>query len=78
MRLLIEAIVVGVITVLVSQIVTIFYTNHNELPEICKSWNKNYVMEKSLFFIGFVTHLLCQVVGINKWYCTHGVACVTN
>lgn len=76
--LLIEAIVVGIITVLVGQILSGFYAKNNDLPEICKSWNKNYVMEKSLFFTGFMTHLLCQVVGINKWYCTNGVACTTN
>jgi len=28
-----------------------------------------------LFIIGIITHLLCEFTGINKWYCTNGVAC---
>ena len=76
--LLIEAIVVGIITVLVGQFLGSLYAKNTDLPEICKSWNKDYVMEKSLFLTGFVTHLLCQFVGLNKWYCTNGVACIAD
>ncbi len=78
--LLIEAIVVGIITVVVgtlsAKILSAYATSSNELPEVCKSWNKNYVMEKSLFLTGFLTHILCQITGINKWYCSNGLACV--
>jgi uncharacterized membrane protein len=28
-----------------------------------------------LFIIGVITHLLCEFTGVNKWYCTNGVAC---
>lgn len=27
------------------------------------------------FTLGFIFHLLCEVLRVNKWYCTHGHAC---
>lgn len=27
------------------------------------------------FVIGVIFHLMCQVSGINAWYCKHGAAC---
>lgn len=30
---------------------------------------------KKLFFTGVIVHLICEVVGLNKWYCKNGVAC---
>ena len=76
-QLLIEAIVVGILTVVVGTIVgfvlgSSFSTN---LPKICKSWNKNHIMELSLFLTGFFIHLLCEFSGVNKWYCKNGYAC---
>ena len=35
---------------------------------------KNIDMKK-LFFTGVLVHLICEVVGLNKWYCRNGVAC---
>jgi len=28
-----------------------------------------------LFVTGFAVHFLCEVSGINKWYCKNGAAC---
>ena len=77
MKVFIEAVVVGVLTVTVGVVVGFalsksFSTN---LPAICKTWNKNHVMEISLFLTGFSLHLLCEFMGVNKWYCKHGNAC---
>ena len=80
-KLLVEAIVVGIGTVVIGSLVgfilsRFFKTN---LPEICKEWNKNHIMEISLFLTGFVIHLLCEFTGVNKWYCKNGNACsITN
>lgn len=77
MDLLIEASVVGIVLVIVgtgtSFVVGTF--TKTDLPPACKDWNKNYAMEFSLFFTGFVSHLLFEVTGINKYYCKNGVAC---
>ena len=77
--LLIEALVVGVVTVIVGTIVGFlvakFYPMKVSLPDECKNYNKYFIMEICLFFTGFIAHLLFEVVGGNKWYCKNGVAC---
>jgi hypothetical protein len=77
MKLLIEAIVVGISIIifgsLMSFVAGLFFKT--ELPPVCKDWNKNYVMEIALFLTGFVAHLFFEVSGVNKWYCKNGNAC---
>ena len=77
MKLFIEAFVVGFITLIVGSIVCLIlgYFFPNNLPDICKKWNKYHIMEFSLFLTGFIIHLICEFTGINKWYCKHGNAC---
>ena len=77
-----EAVVVGVVVVIMGTLVAFLYRliadrylKKNRLPEVCKSWNKYYAMEISLFFTGFLSHLLFEGVGLNKWYCKKGYAC---
>ena len=68
-RLFIEAVVVGVLIVVFGKILFgLFFDSE-------KDWNKNYSMEMALFFTGFITHLFCEYVGLNNWYCKHGNAC---
>lgn len=78
LRLLVEAIVVGVLTAvlgtLTNAIVGPFFKV--KLPPVCDDWNQNYVMQISLFFTGVVIHLFCELVGINRWYCRNGYACL--
>ena len=38
------------------------------LPEVCATWNENYIMEINLFIAGFLFHMICQYSGINAWY----------
>lgn len=76
-QVFIEAVVVGLMTVLFGNIAGLivgpfFKVN---LPKDCEDWNKFYVMEISLFLTGFLIHLFCEFVGINKWYCNNGAAC---
>ena len=77
--LLIEALVVGIVTVIVGSIVGFLvaslYPFKVELPKQCKNYNKYFIMEICLFFTGFFAHLLFELVGGNKWYCKNGVAC---
>jgi len=78
LRLLLEAFIVGIITALVGTLVswTLSKPFKVELPPVCDDWNKNYVMEINLFLTGFIVHLLCEISGVNKWYCTNGNACL--
>lgn len=77
MRLLKEAIIVGILIVffgtIISFIISKFYVT--DLPPACKDWNKNFVMEICLFLTGFIAHVVFEFMGINKWYCKHGNAC---
>lgn len=77
MNLIKEAIFVGIIIVLIGTIIGYImriYFSQN-LPDICKEWNKNHIMEICLFLTGFFTHIVCELIGINKWYCKNSVAC---
>ena len=77
LNLITEAVVVGLTIVVMGTLVSfvIAYSIKSDLPPVCKDWNKNYVMELSLFFTGFLTHFIFEFVGLNKWYCKNGVAC---
>ncbi len=79
-HLLIEAFIVGVILLIISIPVmgithTLYpddYTGCLNLPLTPSGKTKYYV---STIIIGIMTHLLCEVTGINKMYCISGHAC---
>ena len=78
--IIIEAIFVGIITVIIgymSKYILDKLYNMEEKINIYESWNKNYIMEQNLFLTGFLIHIICQISGINTWYCKHGIACKT-
>ena len=60
MKLLVEALVVGIVMLAIHYVLSMFIPN----PLIV------------VFLTGFVGHLLFELVGANKWYCTHGKACL--
>jgi len=64
MELLIEALVVGIVMVVVGAMVKKFNFQ----------W-KSYDVEITLFLTGVFAHLLFEFTGFNKWYCTNGFAC---
>lgn len=63
-QLFIEALFVGIIIVIIGSIVSlcVAYIFKSDLPKICKAWNKNHVMEISLFFTGALFHIF------YKWF----------
>lgn len=69
-EVLIEAFMVGLLTVLIGYVGLYVLSNIIKLTD-----NKDYIFIKSLFFTGFLVHIICQYSGINKWYCTNGYAC---
>ena len=72
-----EAIVVGLTVVVVGTLTSWLFSRFFkvDLPPVCKDWNKNYVMEITLFLTGVIVHLLMEHLGANHWYCKNGVAC---
>tara|TARA_Y100000996_G_C22493277_1_gene631150 strand:+ start:574 stop:810 length:237 start_codon:yes stop_codon:yes gene_type:complete len=77
MKLLIEAIVVGIATVLLGIIVGGIVGNYLSLDtsELYRTLNKKHFLKISLFFTGFFLHLICEYSNINRWYCKNGNAC---
>lgn len=76
MQLVYEAVAIGVLVVVVGVVVSnLVGMFHNGTKTACKDWNKNHVMEITLFFIGVAVHLVCEFTGVNKWYCKNGNAC---
>ena len=59
MKLLIEALVVGIVMVTLDQGISMILKNRLLV----------------VFLTGFIGHLLFELSGANKWYCTHGKAC---
>jgi len=64
MNQLFEALLFGLLTVLVGTIVAflIGFFFSTDLPPVCKDWNKNYVMETSLFFTGVFAYLISVLI----------------
>ncbi len=70
LRVIKEATFVGILTALIGYVASALvkpYFNV-DLPEICKSWNKKYLMEASLFATGFLLHIFLEFTGMNKTY----------
>jgi hypothetical protein len=67
MQLILEAILVGIILVLVSTpIMALTRRIDFPVPE------KYYI---ATFVSGIIVHLLCEFTGLNKLYCREGSAC---
>lgn len=67
-KLLIEAITVGIMTIIFGfgsyWLVTKYYTG-----------DINTSMAIGFFLTGFLLHLTCELTGVNSYYCKNGVAC---
>lgn len=69
--IVIEAVSVGILVVVLGVIFHFLslklYGDHD--------LNNMYMFAIHLFFIGIITHLVCEYSGLNKWYCKNGIAC---
>lgn len=77
-RLIVEAIVVGLMTGLIGFIISTLFM---------VVFSKNFSFKKydfwpqvllSFFITGILIHLICEFLGINKWYCKNGNSCKQN
>ena len=75
--LLIEAGVVGIATIIVGILVAISLKRlfKLDMPVSHKNINKNNMI-MLLFITGFLIHIICEISGLNKWYCSNGNACL--
>lgn len=78
-QILIEAIIVGLCTVLVGVCVQelLKVTTLKVKCEKSCDWNKNNIREIGLFLTGFTMHILFEILGANSWYVKHGSAAVS-
>ena len=67
-QLMIEAVVVGILSVVVGKLVIYLFFNS-------QTSNKNESIEITLFLTGVFIHFICEYTGVNKWYCKNGNAC---
>ena len=73
--LLIEAIAVGILMIPLGFIVFIGSAELSKRSRWYDGLNRDIKMCIGFFIYGAITHLLCEISGINKWYCKHGRAC---
>ena len=67
-RLFLEAIVVGIIITIIHLIITSF--------QFILIKDTYYNGALIMFLIGFLTHFISEISGVNKWYCKNGAACL--
>lgn len=59
-----DAILFAILLVVIGNIVGYFVgaALGVDLPPVCKKWNKNYIMEISLFITGFISYLVFKKI----------------
>jgi hypothetical protein len=73
--LLTEAFLVGVLIIPLGFLVLglSFFLQNN--VKLYRDMGPNFIMITGFFALGFITHIVCELSGINKWYCKNGNAC---
>lgn len=75
MNFMLEILAVGIVTAIVgfltSTVMMFVFVKHFKLKKYHFWWQ----VVLSYFITGCLVHILCQAVGVNAWYCKHGVAC---
>ena len=47
-RFVLELLAVGVVVTIIGSVSSKAFSGNSSLPQVCKDWNRNYAMEKSL------------------------------
>lgn len=75
-NLLGEAFVVGLITTIIGILISIPIEYLFDIQLVSfTDWKKHHAIEAAFFATGFLTHLMLQAIGLNRWYCNNGYAC---
>ena len=64
--LTLEAISVGILTLIIGNVVFYLSTDKSKINEIKKYYTN---INMTLFIIGFIIHFLLEIIGLNDWYC---------
>lgn len=69
-KTLIESLAFGVIVVVMGNLTGYIIGQYfsSNLPPICKSWNKNHIMEISLFITGMLSYLFIRRFKVFKLF----------
>lgn len=69
--IIIESIIVGIVTMILGKIISNILLGINKIDKRKKLpiWHEPRVIEISLFLTGIFIHLLCEYIGLNRWYC---------
>lgn len=73
--LLMEAIAVGILLIPLGYLVLYGSVELSKRYKSVDRMDKNIKMSLGFFLLGILTHLFCELTGINKWYCKKGIAC---
>ena len=73
--LFIEAVAVGILLVPLGYLVLYGSVELSKRYKSIDRMDKNIKMSLGFFILGILTHLFCELTGINKWYCKKGIAC---
>ena len=73
--LFIEAVAVGILLVPLGYLVLYGSVELSKRYKSVDRMDKNIKMSLGFFLLGVLTHLFCELTGINKWYCKKGIAC---
>lgn len=73
--LFVEAIAVGILLIPLGYLVLYGSVELSKRYKSVDRMDKNIKMSLGFFLLGVLTHLFCELTGINKWYCKKGIAC---
>ena len=71
---LIEALAVGFLSMILGTLLSVgfMYLQPSFSLKTINFWPSLLLTN---FLTGFIIHFMCEVTGLNAWYCRHGYAC---
>ena len=69
-----EAIIIGLGTALIGAI-SFFLLKSISFTADLNQWPTLFGY---LFVVGVIIHVICEIAGVNHWYCSNGAACQTS
>ena len=65
-----ESVVIGIITLVFGKILSkMLSIINNKKDSQIKKWSEPPLLSLILFLVGVSIHLVCELMGFNKWYC---------